>query len=77
MSNSFLKLVAAISLASLVSTAMIFSFYKAFNQYIDSFAYEVLDFLALWGIDIGIEQLWIALGVLFLVVILVMASRSD
>ena len=75
--ESALKIIGAISLISILTSAMAFFFLKGLNEYINIMAYEFLDLLAFWGVNLSIEQLWIVLGVIMFVIILLLASKRD
>lgn len=71
------KILATVSLIGLLLYGFTFSAYKAINEYVDYYVFEIIDFLALWGINVSVEQFWIALAIMFLVAMVLVITKSD
>ncbi len=71
------KLLAAVSIVGLLIFGFTFSINKAVNEYVNIFVLEILDFLALYSINLSVEQFWIVLAIGFLVGIVIFIANSD
>ena len=77
MSKKFGGLLAAVSIIGVLTFAFTFSSYKAINEYIDGFVNTILAFLSNYGLNLSIEQFWIASAIFFFIAIIVFVSQSD
>ena len=68
---------ASITIIGILTFGMTFTGYKAVNEYIDGYANQIRNFLAIYGLNLTIEQFWIALFIFFIISIIVVISRSD
>lgn len=62
---------------SLLTSAAFFSFYKAFNEVLDTLINDILKFLLHYGIALSVTGFWLILGVSFLILAIIFISSGD
>lgn len=70
-------LLASVTIIGILTFGLTFSSYKAINEYVNGFVNSILNFLSNYGLNLSVEQFWIASAIFFLIAIIVFLSSSD